>query len=484
MKTHHSIFGTAALTAASVLRVVMQIVAFPIIGHILGPQSYGQIALVSPFVFLAMIIAESGLGACIIRSAALSTALEGSVFTFTFGLSALVVILFALLAYPLGYLLAEPAFPPLLIGMSSILLLAAVNVVPAARLLRAQRYDWVACSDVASFIGGIAGLLGGVYFGWGAWSLVAQQIMLWLGKVIVVMIGAHYVPRFEFHWSLVRENLHFGLHLTGATLLSFAARNIDNILIGALMGSTTLGFYALAFQIVCLPQMIFSGPAYSILLSGTSATLRSGQSPAPQILKTLRWLLLVSAPMMVGLAVTAESSVALILGSQWQSAAYLIMLLAPYGIARIIAEAMGAVLIGSGHTDKLFRLNLITATLTIAAIIVGAQISSHAVAIGVSVTSLIGLNLLLLTIARTCDCSLVKLYGTMAGVTGAALLMGGALIALQSALPPAWPDAWRLGLGILAGIVTYSILLVLLMPKSLRTDIAEIRQVLATSNKS
>lgn len=164
------VLGTMALTAVSVLRVMTQIVAFPVIGHILGPQAYGQIALVTPFVILAMIIAEFGLGACIIRAEKSTPELESAVFTFSFVLSLAIVALFAALASPLGALLHEPAFPPLLLGMSSLLPLAALNVVPAARLLRAQRYGVIAVSDAASLLGGLVGLLLGVACGWGAWS--------------------------------------------------------------------------------------------------------------------------------------------------------------------------------------------------------------------------------------------------------------------------------------------------------------------------
>lgn len=484
MKANRSLFGTAALAAASVLRVAMQIIAFPIIGHILGPQAYGQVALVSPFIFLAMIIAESGLGACIIRAETLTKALEGAIFSFSFGLACCIALVFAGLAYPLGQWLGEPTFPTLLMGMSGILLLAAVNVVPAARLLRARRYDWVASSDVASLIGGITGLLVGVYCGWGAWSLVAQQTMFWTGKVAVVMIGSRYVPRFGFDWGLVRENLHFGSNLTGAALLSFAARNIDNILIGALMGSTTLGYYALAFQIVNLPQMIFSGPTYSILLSGISATQRAQQSPMPQILTALRWLLRLSAPMMVGLAVTAGASVAFILGALWSPTADIIMLLAPYGLAQLVTEAMAAALIGMGRADKLFRINLITASLTILAITGGAFINSHAVAIGVSTSALIGAHLLLLTIARACAYNLRQLYGTMIVAIVAALLMGGAIMILQSVLPPGWPPIAQLSACITAGVIVYGSLLGVLLRRTWRAEIHALRQVLAAGETS
>ena len=138
------------MAAASVLRMAIQITILPVVGHLLGPRAYGQVALVSPFIFFAMLLLDAGLGACIIRAKEVTKEMEGTVLCFSCGLSLLLILFFALFSYPIGLLMREPLFPLLLIAMSSILLLAAVNIVPAALLLRAKHYDWIALSDVAS----------------------------------------------------------------------------------------------------------------------------------------------------------------------------------------------------------------------------------------------------------------------------------------------------------------------------------------------
>ena len=68
MTTGKAFLGTTVMALASTLRVITQIAVLPIIGHILGPHAYGQMALVSPFIFFAMLLAESGLGICIVRA--------------------------------------------------------------------------------------------------------------------------------------------------------------------------------------------------------------------------------------------------------------------------------------------------------------------------------------------------------------------------------------------------------------------------------
>jgi O-antigen/teichoic acid export membrane protein len=184
-------------------------------------------------------------------------------------MQALVALRTGALAYPVGRLLGEPLFPPLLVGMSSILLLAAMNIVPAALLVREKR-NCIALSDLALTLGSVAAVAAGIVLGWGVWSLVAQQIALWVCKVAVVTIGSRSRPQFAFRWNIIKENISFGSNLTASSIVSFIPRNIDNVLIGAFMGAETLGYNALDFQIVGLPAAVVGGSVYYTVFSGTS----------------------------------------------------------------------------------------------------------------------------------------------------------------------------------------------------------------------
>lgn len=463
------------MAAASAVRVSIQILVLPVIGRLLGPEAYGQVALVSPFIFFSMLLAESGLGACIVRAEETSAALEGTVFCFSAAFSAAFVALFAILAYPLGHLMGRHSFPPLLMGMSSILLLAALNVVPAARLLRAKKYKWIAASDVASCLGGVAALVAGVLLGWGAWSLVAQQLAFWGCKVAVVTASSRWRPRFIFRWELIRQNIYFGSNLTGASILSFISRNIDNLLIGVFLGTEALGHYALAFQIVGLPQMVLSGSIYYTVFSGTSEAKRDGTFSPARFLNVLRGVLLISAPAMIGMAVTAPLSVPLILGDKWMPTAYLIMLLTPLSLCQSMGAATSGMMIGLGRSDVTFRLGMIGAAMTVAAILAGVALgSSSAVAAGVSATSLIGAFLVLRFIVRECGTSFAAIGRAVAIPLISAVIMGCAVFALQSFMPESLMAAARLAISIIAGVLLYGLILFGLFRDQIATDVATI----------
>jgi PST family polysaccharide transporter len=475
MKTLNPLIGTTAMVSASALRVAVQIAILPIVGRILGPHAYGQIALVSPFIFFSLLLAESGLGICIVRAHELSKALEGTVFCFSVGVSLILIGIFALLAHPLGHLLNEASFPALLMGMSSIMFLASLNVVPASLLLRAKRYGWMAVSDIASAAGGIVALVSGILLNWGVWSLVAQQIGFWVCKVMVVIIAAQWRPRFIFRWELFRQNINMGSNLTGSAVLSFIARNLDNILIGTFMGSEMLGYYALAFQIVGLPQMVLSGSVYYMIFSKTSEAQRIGQSSSVHFLKILRGVFLLSAPIMIGLAVTAPLSIPILLGDKWGTTIPLLVLLVPLGLCQTANNAADGVLIGLGRADIGFKLNLLSSTATIIAILIGVIFNSKAVAIGVSATALLGTFLILSAVAKECKIRISRIADAVTIPLISALLMGCVVIIAQRYLTGIFPSIMRLIISILIGAGTYGLILFGLFHDQLATDIADIR---------
>ena len=473
-----AVFGASAMVAASFLRAAVQVAVLPIIGRLLGPQVYGQIALVSPFIFFAMLLAESGLGACLVRAPVVSAELEGTILVFSGTFSLIVIAVFAALAMPLGRLLNAPEFPSLLLGMSGILLLASLNIVPGSLLLRAKRYDWMALSDIVSSVCSLAAIAFGIWRGWGAWSLVAQQVALWLGKVIVVTYAARWRPRLLFSWPLFKENIGFGANLTGASVLSFISRNIDNVLIGSLMGTETLGFYALAFQIVGLPATVLSSSVYYTVFAATSEAQRNGGDIQAPFLKALKGVLLLTAPIMIGIAVTASLSIPLILGEKWLPAILLIILLTPYGMVQTISAATSGVFMGLGKADLVLKLGIIAAFTTIVAIGLGTLSGSVAIACGVSVTALGSGVVFLKTAASASGTTMASIAGTMVAPLISALLMGGAVLLTLAALPAHWPMFLRLMLGISVGVASYGLSLFGLFRDHVAADVAAIRQAL------
>jgi PST family polysaccharide transporter len=255
----------------------------------------------------------------------------------------------------------------------------------------------------------------------------------------------------------------------------FVAANVDNVLIGAFLGTEALGFYALAFQIVGLPQIVLSGSVYNTLLAGVSEAQRSGGDTAALLLRTLRGVMLVCMPAMIGLAVTASLLVPLVMGAQWLPMVRLIQLLVPYGIVLVFGIATAAFLAGIGRPGLALRLTLISASLTVTAIAGGICIGSEAVATGVSVAALVGLVITLSTIVQKCGVRASGIGHAVAAPLFSAAAMGCAILMLQQMMPGTLSLASRLVASVAMGVAVYGLVLSVLFHDQLAPDIAEIK---------
>jgi len=158
--------------------------------------------------------------------------------------------------------------------------------------------------------------------GYGAWSLVAQQLTLWVCKLAWVTYAGKARIAFAFRLGEARALVRFGLHTIGATLADFVSRNVDNLIVGAILGTTSLGYYAMAYQIVRAPDMLISGPLYLYIFNSVSRAAHAGDKQALQALaaSAVRLGSSAFAPLFCGLAVIADLAVPLVLGDKWLGA--------------------------------------------------------------------------------------------------------------------------------------------------------------------
>ena len=229
----------------------------------------------------------------------------------------------------------------------------------------------------------------------------------------------------------------------------------------------------MAFQIIGLPQMILSGSVYFTLFTSTSEAHRLGKPGNGKLdpgtfMRTLQGALLIVVPALTGIAATAPLAVPLLLGGQWQPLPLLIWLLVPLGIAQASGAATTGFLIGLGRSDITFRINLIAASATVAAIVIGVQFSSAAVAIGVSLTALLGQALALRAVRRACDDQGGGFRRIFVPPLAASLVMGIAVEALERCLPAMLAPLPALIVSVLAGILIYGAALFLFFRRHFR----------------
>ena len=359
--------GALAVSGASAVRLTFQLALLPILARLVGPAEYGLVSLAMPFVLLANVVADGGLVVALGRRREASPALESSAFWIAAGIGGALALLSCAAAYPIGLTMRQPRLPALIIALSPILLMNSLTVVPNGRIIRERRFALFAGGDLISTLAGAATALAAASHGWGAWSLVAQQLVLWLCKLAWVSLRAGAQIRLMFELSEVRGVLAFGANNLGATIADYVSRNVDNMIIGAVLGATTLGYYAMAYQVIRIPDMLISGPFYFYIFTALSRAAHAGEREAIGELAAagLRLGAAALAPLFCGLALTADLAVALVLGPKWLGAIGALRWRAGAGFGFCICSLMAAMLTGLGRAGLQLRLSLALGLATI-----------------------------------------------------------------------------------------------------------------------
>ncbi len=452
--------GALALTGASALRLGLQFALLPILARIIGPEEYGLVAMAMPFILLANVLADGGLGYALGRQRDASPGLESTVFWLTGGIGAVLALACCAAAWPMGAILDQPRLPLLIVALSPILLINGLTAVSNGRIIREGRFAVFAAGDLLSTVAGAATAVTAALHGWGAWSLVAQQLVLWGIKLAWVTIQGGAAIGLRWRFDEVRGLLGFGASTIGAILADFVARNLDSLIVGGVLGASALGYYAMAYQIVRAPDMLISGPLYLYIFTAVSRTVDDRDAAARLAAAGLRLGSVVLAPLFCGLALVADLAVPLVLGPRWLEAVAPLQWLSAAGFFFCVCSILATTSMGLGRSRLQLGMSLALAftAVTVVALSVrfGLGAVSAALACGMGAVSVV----YILRFARALDVPAAPLFAALAPAAVGAAVLAVAVTAARILLAGAGPTAdliGAVGVGALAYIAVLAL---------------------------
>lgn len=178
------------------------------------------------------------------------------------------------------------------------------------------------------------------------WALLAGIITGKLVGLVLSYAWHPYRPRLSF--AAGPELFHFSKWLLLNNILFFLRHRSADFIVGRIAGTGALGLYTIAYEISNLPTTELVAPINRAVFPGYAK-----QSADPEALRqgylnvtSLIWLF--ALPAAVGIAVTADLLVPVVLGTKWTDASPLIAILALYGAVTAMQGSTGYVYIALG----------------------------------------------------------------------------------------------------------------------------------------
>lgn len=220
-------------------------------------------------------------------------------------------------------------------------------------------------SDV--FVRGSVGI-GLALAGAGAYSLVGGYLAGSLALTATLWLLVPFRPSPRLHRGDLGGLLRFGGGLTTLNIISAVISQVDYIVIGKVLGATSLGLYTLGFR---LPELIIINLSYVaglVLFPAFAEVARPALAEA--FLTSLRYVLMVCVPAAVALALLAEPIVLIAFGDQWRGSIGVMQVLTVFGLAITVGIPGGTAYKAIGRIDILVKLAIPRALLAVVSIII------------------------------------------------------------------------------------------------------------------
>lgn len=407
----------------------IQLAVFLVLARLLMPEEYGMMSLVTVFINIALVFVQSGFGNALIQKKEANHEDFSTVFYFSilFGV-ALYVLMFLAAPWISGFYRYE-GLTPVIRVLSLSLILAGINNVQQAYVSRTMQFKKFFFSTVfGSILSAVTGI-GAALAGLGIWALVIQQLTNQLTDTLILWITVGWRPRREFSLSSMKEIYNYGWKLLCSSLLDTVYNNLYTLVIGKRFSSSQVGYFDKGRQFPSLIIVNINATIQSVMFPALSSQQTDQKRLKAMTRRAITTSTFLIFPCMMGLAVTAEPLILLLLTKKWLPAVKflqcycLIYALWPVHTANL--QAINAV----GRSDLYLKLELIKKGTGLLILLITLPVGLDAMMAGSCVNAFIGLFLNALPNSRLLGYSLRELLKDLAPSGFLSLVMGGVVFA-------------------------------------------------------
>jgi lipopolysaccharide exporter len=318
-----------------------------ILARLLVPADFGIVAMAMAFIGAIELFTAFSFDTALIQNPSATREHYDTAWTFNvlFGTSA-ALLLFAL-APLAGRFYSEPRVPAVLFCLALCILVQGfenIGVVAFRKELQFRReFQYRVLRKLAGFVV----VVPAAFLLRNHWALVCGQLATSVGAVTLSYVVQPYRPRFSL--AAGPQLLRFSRWLLANNLLQFLRDRGADLVIGRVVGKVPLGSFVVARDISNMPTSELIAPINRAIFPGFARQAGNLALLRRTFLDSLSIIWMVGLPAAVGIAVTADLLVRVVLGPSWIESIPLMRVLAVYGALMIVHGNGGYVYIALGR---------------------------------------------------------------------------------------------------------------------------------------
>jgi PST family polysaccharide transporter len=278
---------------------------------------------------------------------------------------------------------------------------------------------------IAEFGGKLIASLGAIAVvsaGGGYWAIAASSVLSSAASALLSYTLAPYRPCLSLD-KLSDFSTYLGW-FSSAQVISAVSWQFDRVLLGYFVPKSDLGQYAMASDLAVLPTQSLIGPAMQPVMAAFSRISDDSERLRNAYMKASRFTMMLAVPVCVGISLTSDLIVKLLLGTKWTEAGGYLQWLALATLLSAYFQPLYSLALAVNRPKVIFQLTATELCLRIVLISSGLAYFSLMGAIAArGLISLIMFALTLLNASRMAGIELRKEIASLARVGAACAAM-------------------------------------------------------------
>lgn len=434
------------------------LVVFLLVSRALTPEEFGFVAFAAAIVAAVGAFSPAGFGDALVQR----SDLDHPHLNATFWLCALWGLalygLTVLMADPLADWLGDAMLATLLPVLGVRLIFDLASVVPSALLSRRMQFRQIAVRTMIASVMSMVVCLVVLFMGYGIWALVLSQLVGSVVVCVVSWLSVSWRPSLRLDRRALQDLMGFGSYASGSRLITTI--NVEQLLIGALLGSVAVGLFSFARRIFQILNDVLTGAlaavSYPLLSSMQNEPIKMRET----YLATTFLSSLLAFPVFVGLALVARDAIPLLFGGQWDGAVRALQAFCAIGLLSCIGILQASLIRARGRADWWMWYQVGQQILTAAVVVALAPWGVTAVVVGIAIKTWLTFPFVAILVGRMIQLS-PRRYGEqfLAPLLGSAL-MAVAVLGVRNGIEVS--SAWNLLLQIVVGAACYAVTVILI----------------------
>jgi O-antigen/teichoic acid export membrane protein len=449
--------GVAWKGASQIILQVSRMVVALIVARMVAPHDWGLAAMVLVVSGLTVAFTDSALGTALIQRPKLFDGDRSTVFWLSTFIGLALAVVGIALSGPLASFYGEPTVRPLFMAVSVGFLISALGTTHSALLVREMQFRRLELRQIAATLVGSVAAISIAFSGGGAWAIVGQQVVEASVSTVLLWCLMPWRPSLRFSSASLRRLGGFAGNVFGENIIMQSLRSFTSLLMGRLLGATSVGTYTLATSVILVPFTRIAAPLQQVFFPAFSRMSDDRERLADVWIRATRLVGLVSIPSLVGLVIVAPDFVQAVLGPRWSGTTIVIQILAWAGLIASLQTLTFEVLLSLGRAATLFHVALLAAVLNLGAFAVGVQWGVVGVAVATLVVMMVIEPLRLWLATRALGISPWRFFKPLVGIAQATAVMAVTILLARAGLVALGvPAGARLAILVLLGGTVYA----------------------------